>query len=243
MIDDRAGGGFTASDPAWLSNFRINERKVAGYRRGRAFLAGDAAHIHSPAGGQGMNTGMQDAINLSWKLAMVLHGQASPALLDSYSPERSAVGDMVLRNATVLTDVATLANPAGQAIRNFALHTMLGFEAARHKLANTMSEIEIAYADSPLSKGHGAGARLPPERYDGPAPGMGGEPRFVLYAGDNERTAALISRYPALLETRARKPLAETDILIVRPDGYIGFIGLSGAWDAADDYLRRLSNG
>jgi 2-polyprenyl-6-methoxyphenol hydroxylase-like FAD-dependent oxidoreductase len=102
MIDQRAGGGFVASDPVWLTNFRINERKVAQYRYGRIFLAGDAAHIHSPAGGQGMNTGMQDAFNLAWKLAMVIHGDASDSLLDSYSPERSAIGDMVLRNATCL---------------------------------------------------------------------------------------------------------------------------------------------
>jgi 2-polyprenyl-6-methoxyphenol hydroxylase-like FAD-dependent oxidoreductase len=65
LIDQRAGGGFSASDPVWLTNFRINERKVGQYRHGRAFLAGDAADIHSPAGGQGMNTGMQDAVNLA----------------------------------------------------------------------------------------------------------------------------------------------------------------------------------
>jgi 2-polyprenyl-6-methoxyphenol hydroxylase-like FAD-dependent oxidoreductase len=65
LIDERAGGGFTAADPQWLSNFRVHERKVADYRSGRVFLAGDAAHIHSPAGGQGMNTGMQDAIGLA----------------------------------------------------------------------------------------------------------------------------------------------------------------------------------
>lgn len=118
LIDQRAGGGFVASDPVWLTNFRINERKVSQYRYGRTLLAGDAAHIHSPAGGQGMNTGMQDAINLAWKLAMVVQGDAGERLLDSYSPERSAVGDMVLRNATALTDVATLTNPAAQAARN-----------------------------------------------------------------------------------------------------------------------------
>jgi 2-polyprenyl-6-methoxyphenol hydroxylase-like FAD-dependent oxidoreductase len=68
---------------------------VKDYQRGRVFLAGDAAHIHSPAGGQGMNTGMQDAFNLAWKLAMVAHGAAMLSLLDSYSVERSAVGDRV----------------------------------------------------------------------------------------------------------------------------------------------------
>ena len=77
MADERAGGGFRVVDPVWLSNFRINERKVLDYANGRVFLAGDAAHVHSPAGGQGMNTGMQDAFNLAWKLAMVVRGQVA----------------------------------------------------------------------------------------------------------------------------------------------------------------------
>ena len=81
LLEDRAPPGLQAYDPFWLSRFRINERKVKDYRKGRAFLAGDAAHIHSPAGGQGMNTGMQDAFNLAWKLALVWHGpgQGEPA--------------------------------------------------------------------------------------------------------------------------------------------------------------------
>ena len=78
VIDQRGPGGIKASTPIWLSNFTINERKVADYSAGRVFLAGDAAHIHSPAGGQGMNTGMQDAFNLAWKLALVCRGLAKP---------------------------------------------------------------------------------------------------------------------------------------------------------------------
>ena len=98
VLDRRGPGGIKATAPIWLAAFRINERKVADYRDGRVFLAGDAAHIHSPAGGQGMNTGMQDACNLAWKLALVCHGGCAEApLLDSYSLERSAVGDEVLK--------------------------------------------------------------------------------------------------------------------------------------------------
>ena len=114
LVETRAGDGIRVADPVWLTHFRIHERKVSQYRTGRAFLAGDAAHIHSPAGGQGMNTGMQDAVNLAWKLALVLRGEAAPGLLDSYGPERNAVGETVLRNATRLTDMATLAHPAAQ---------------------------------------------------------------------------------------------------------------------------------
>ncbi len=89
IIDRRGPSGLKAFDPIWLAGFRINGRKVASYRHGRVFLAGDAAHVHSPAGGQGMNTGMQDAFNLAWKLAMVVQETCDERLLESYSPERS----------------------------------------------------------------------------------------------------------------------------------------------------------
>ncbi len=92
VLDQRGPGGITASEPVWLASFVINDRKVADYRSGRVFLAGDAAHIHSPAGGQGMNTGMQDACNLGWKLALVSRGlAAAEPLLASYSSERSEI--------------------------------------------------------------------------------------------------------------------------------------------------------
>ncbi len=99
IIDRRGPSGLKAFDPIWLAGFRINGRKVASYRWGRVFLAGDAAHVHSPAGGQGMNTGMQDAFNLAWKLALVVRETCDEHLLDSYSPERSGVGDEVLKAA------------------------------------------------------------------------------------------------------------------------------------------------
>ncbi len=188
-----------------------------------------------------MNTGMQDAVNLAWKLAMVQRGEADPRLLDSYSPERSAVGDMVLRNAGRLTDMATLANPAAQAARNLALRFLLGFHAVRDRMATTMSEIEIAYAGSPLSVGPGAGARFEPEAYGGKPPGAGGAPRFVLYAADAERGAALTARYPGLLEPAPRSPPDASGLLVVRPDGYVGLSAAGGAWDEAERYLQALA--
>src|SRR5262249_11317175 len=111
IINRRGPIGLTAFDPIWLTPFRINSRKVSCYRWGRVFLAGDAAHVHSPAGGQGMNTGMQDAFNLAWKLALVVRGTCDEPLLDSYSPERSKVGDAVLKATERLTRVGTLRNP------------------------------------------------------------------------------------------------------------------------------------
>ena len=238
MVDTRAGGGFRVVDPVWLANFRINERKVADYRHGRVFLVGDAAHVHSPAGGQGMNTGMQDAINLAWKLALVARGQGT-ALLDSYSPERSAVGTIVLRNASRLTDMGTLSHPAAQAARNIALHMLLGLHAVRHRMATAMSEIEIAYPHSPLSTGRDAGRRFAPEDYDGSPPGDGCDPRFVLCAADAEKSAGLAARYPALLQPTHRRSPDAGRIFVVRPDGYVGLsVGTEG-WDEVEVYLRR----
>lgn len=243
LIDRRAGGGFSASDPVWLANFRINERKVTDYRQGRVFLAGDAAHIHSPAGGQGMNTGMQDAFNLAWKLALVARGEAGAKLLESYSPERSKVGDMVLRNARLMTDVGTLSNPGALAVRNLVLRIMLGLHAVQDRMAVTMSETKISYTGGPLSKGRHAGRRLDPKHYDGPPPGTGSIPRWVLYTANSEKGAAMAKRFPTLLEPASREPEHSGELLIVRPDAYIGLSASQDHWDEAERYLATLAEG
>ena len=169
-VDERGPGGLTLSEPIWLAGFRINERKVADYRRGRVLLAGDAAHIHSPAGGQGMNTGMQDSFNLAWKLALIKRGagQAEP-LLESYSVERSMVGEQVLRDAGRLTRVATLRNPVAQFFRNHIAGVMTSFGFVKDAIKNKLSELSVNYRESPLSEedwpwrggGAAAGDRLP----------------------------------------------------------------------------------
>ncbi len=169
-VDERGPGGLTLADPVWLAGFRINERKVSDYRRGRLMLAGDAAHIHSPAGGQGMNTGMQDAFNLAWKLALVQRGQGqAQPLLDSYSRERSAVGDQVLRGASMMTTAATLRNPLAQYLRNHIASVVTSFGFVQDKIKNALCELSINYRHSPLSAenwpwltgGPAAGDRLP----------------------------------------------------------------------------------
>ncbi|WP_232628154.1 FAD-dependent monooxygenase [Methylobacterium sp. Leaf118] len=242
VVAARAGAGIRVADPVWLAHFRIHERKVAQYRTDRVFVAGDAAHIHSPAGGQGMNTGMQDAVNLAWKLALVMRGEAAPDLLDSYGPEREAVGVMVLRNATRLTEVATLANPAAQAARNLALRVLLGFHAVRDRMAATMSEIENGYPDGPLSEGPGSGLRWPPEHDAGPPPGAGAAPRFVLYAADENRGDALAGHFPTLLAPKSR-PSPDGRLHLVRPDGYVGLTAGAQDWNTAERYLARLAPG
>jgi 2-polyprenyl-6-methoxyphenol hydroxylase-like FAD-dependent oxidoreductase len=152
VVDRRGPAGIRLKDPVWLASFRIHERKVDRYGVGRIFLAGDAAHVHSPAGGQGMNTGMQDAFNLAWKLALVHRGQgkASP-LLESYTTERSAVGDLVLRNAGTFTRVATIHNPILQFIRNQAIALAGKISAVQERAISELSELAIHYPDSPLN--------------------------------------------------------------------------------------------
>ena len=151
VVDSRGPGGLRLHDPVWLAGFRINERKVTDYRAGRVFLAGDAAHIHSPAGGQGMNTGMQDAFNLAWKLGLVHAGRGRDMLLDSYSQERSAVGDFVLRNAAGMTRVATLRNPTAQHLRNALLPALASLGFVHAAMRDTLSELNINYRRGPLS--------------------------------------------------------------------------------------------
>jgi 2-polyprenyl-6-methoxyphenol hydroxylase-like FAD-dependent oxidoreductase len=157
-VDERGPAGVRLSEPTWLSRFRIHARKVAEYRRGRVFLAGDAAHIHSPAGGQGMNTGMQDAWNLAWKLALVQRGRAAASLLDTYTPERGGVGEMVLRNADRLTRLATMRNPVGRLVRNMVAGLLGRMRAFRCRLARVLSELDIGYPHSPLN-GEDSGRR------------------------------------------------------------------------------------
>ena len=207
LVDERGPGNIHLRDPYWLAGFRINERKVKDYQRGRVFLAGDAAHIHSPAGGQGMNTGMQDAFNLAWKLAMVVHGAAKSSLLDSYSVERSAVGDLVLRNATALTDVALMRNPVAQTVRNFAAKILLGLSQVQHRISNSMTEIEIAYPDSPLtitgshaphdSELPKAGERWPIADTGAAPIGGGSTPRFAVVT-DSDVAGPIAGRFCGL---------------------------------------------
>src|SRR6476619_4988475 len=116
---------------------------VADYRAGPVFLTGDAAHIHSPAGGQGMNTGMQDACNLAWKLALVCRGAAEEPLLGGYGIERRAVGRQVLAATGRATNLAVLKSAALRSIRNRLVSLACGLAPVRRALANTLTELSI----------------------------------------------------------------------------------------------------
>jgi hypothetical protein len=111
--------------------------------------------------------------------------------------------------------------------------------AIRGKVAATTTEIEIAYADSPLSSGSHEGDRFAPDHYEGTPPGSGSEPRFV-YAADGEKGVVLAARFPSLIEPTPRTPDDPNHLGMVRPDGYIGFSSGDADWDAAERYLARL---
>lgn len=247
VIDQRGPKGLQVSAPIWLAAFRINERKVTSYRSGRVFLAGDAAHVHSPAGGQGMNTGMQDACNLAWKLALVQRGlAAAEPLLDSYSIERSAVGDQVLANAGRLTKLAMLRGDVAQYLRNRVACLVFGLSPVRQMMANQLSELSIGCHKSPLtSTGHHVhGGPQPGER----APvltttnlvGAGTTPRFALFAPSAAEGLSLIQHFSDLLELEIRPPFAPGGIWLVRPDGYVALAVKADDWKSVGDYLERL---
>jgi 2-polyprenyl-6-methoxyphenol hydroxylase-like FAD-dependent oxidoreductase len=244
IMDRRGPGGMKASDPIWLSAFRINERKVADYRSGRVFVTGDAAHVHSPAGGQGMNTGMQDAINLAWKLALVCRKTCSSALLASYSAERSSVGEQVLKAAGRLTAVGTLKNHTAQHIRNVLARLLFGLGPVRRAMVDTMTEVSIGYPESPLNgparhgiDGPHPGERMPPIVGEIPV-GSGSSPRFALFAETSEAVAALTREYETLLDPQIRPSLQADAIWLVRPDGYVGSVARKGSEREIADYLR-----
>ena len=151
-IIDRRIGGIRVLRSHWLTTFEIHHARVPAYRWGRVFLAGDAAHIHSPAGGQGMNTGMQDAFNLAWKLAAVIDGNAGETLLDSYQAERLPVADGVLAFTDRLTKMGTLSG-VPRRIRDVAIRMISHVPAARRFMAETATEVNVRYQDSPITTG------------------------------------------------------------------------------------------
>jgi len=156
LLAERVGFPAKARDPIWMANFRVNSRMVSSYRSGRVFLCGDAAHIHSPAGGQGMNTGLQDAFNLGWKLALAERGRGTELLLDSFSSERHRVGTDLLKNTDRLSKLVMLRHPVAVTIRNAAMSFLSSLEVVQQRFRRTIAELSIAYRDSPaVAEYHG----------------------------------------------------------------------------------------
>jgi 2-polyprenyl-6-methoxyphenol hydroxylase-like FAD-dependent oxidoreductase len=170
-ITDQRAGGIKIRSSHWLTEFEIHHAQVPAYRLGRVFLAGDAAHVHSPAGAQGMNTGMQDSFNLAWKLAAVTAGTGGETLLDSYHTERHPIAAEVIKLTTMITQVGTLHHPLAQHLRNLVIHAASGVAPVEHALAGQTEETTLAYRDSPVVTGPRHRNRLSPGDHVPPVPG------------------------------------------------------------------------
>ncbi|OBK24991.1 FAD-dependent monooxygenase [Mycobacterium asiaticum] len=230
-ILDRRIGGMQLTRSHWLTTFEVRHARVPAYRWGRVFLAGDAAHIHSPAGGQGMNTGMQDAYNLAWKLAAVIQGEAGDSLLDSYEAERLPVADGVIAFTNRLTRAGTLSGLPSR-VRNTVVRVVSHLPAARRAMANTAEETNLVYPKSPLAVGRrprrakvAAGDHLPPvpdaavQKQLSAARHTGHVVLTVAASGEPPAPAGLDQRQ--VLVTDGDASVGGYDTVIADPDGVI----------------------
>lgn len=238
----------------WFATYRVHHRVADRFRDGRVFLAGDAGHIHSPVGGQGMNTGLGDAMNLGWKLAAVATGRADASVLDSYEPERipfartlvattdRLFGRIVARGAT--------ARITRTRIAPFVIRQLTRFEASRRAMFRALSQTRIAYPDSPLSEGAAggvrAGDRMPwiaaPDNFAGLAPP---DWRLQVYGAVAPDLAAAAAARGLDLQAFSfdaaadAAGLAEGAAYLLRPDGHVGLAMAEPSPERLADYLDR----
>ncbi len=239
------GTEYRVHSPTWISRFTDMTRQAASYRVGRVLLAGDAAHIHAPYGGQGLNTGVQDAVNLGWKLAQVVHGSSPDSLLDSYHDERHPVGARVLEN-TMVQGTLAIPDDRHRALRQ-AMTDLLAMDGPRRHVAGMISGLDIRYD---LGEGHPLLGRRMPDldlvTSNGPTRvfALLHETRGVVLNLDGPRDfdispwAARVQRVEASSDGPWELPLigevdAPPDVLI-RPDGHVAWTG-----DLADPELPR----
>lgn len=145
IVHQRADSNAVVSNPMWLANFHVNSRLASRYQVGNVFLAGDAVHIHSPVGGQGMNTGLQDAFNLAWKIAWVHQGKLSMKTLSTYHEERYATAMSLLKGTEFATHVAALKKGWQISLRNALARIILSFPLVQNKMIRVLSQINIRY--------------------------------------------------------------------------------------------------
>ncbi|SEK86696.1 FAD-dependent monooxygenase [Streptacidiphilus jiangxiensis] len=218
----------------WVGTFSDANRQVIEYRRGRVLLAGDAAHVHLPAGGQGLSTGVQDAVNLGWKLAATVRGWAPEGLLDSYHSERHPVGARLLMN-TAAQGMLFVGPPQFDPLREL-FGELMNYEDVRRHLAGVVSGVDIRYdvgdGDNPL-----LGRRLPPRRLVGGAPAattaelLHPARGLLLDLGDDPLLREAVAPWADRLDVVTTRPEAEgpddafasSVALLVRPDGYIAW--------------------
>lgn len=228
VLSERGPPALEARELKWSSYFRVHHRHARNLRIGRVFLAGDAAHIHSPFGGQGMNTGLQDVWNLAWKLDLTLRGRANATILDSYDAERLPVIRNVIATTDRLTRIMGTPSKLAQVLRDAVIPMVSRITPFQHAFVQRLSELGIAYGGSPIVEGDG-------QRYfDDTIRGGGGiGSRFILFLGKDvdpgtrEAAAALCRQFSDVTELRDG---AGEGLTLVRPDGYV-----ASAVHAADE--------
>ena len=224
----------TLYELSWSSRFRINSRHMSTLRAGRVFFGGDAAHVHSPAGGQGMNAGIQDMINLCWKLAMVENGLARPELLDTYETDRLPVIKQLVAMTERATTVFNSTNPVAHALLTRIAPIMLARSAVQRKAAPRLGQIAASYRRRPLAAGGGrlgdlrAGDRVPDARSaDGALYDLLDMSRLTLLVG-GDAPCPLAGFEEAVTVRHADEYqglVPDGGWLLVRPDGYLAAAG------------------
>jgi 3-(3-hydroxy-phenyl)propionate hydroxylase len=230
------GTDFGPHSPTWISRFTDMARQAASYRTGRVLLAGDAAHVHYPAGGQGLNIGVQDAVNLGWKLAQVVKGTTPEGLLDTYHAERHPVAARVLRNT--LAQVALLRTDDRTNALRETMSELLGMDEPRKRVAAMMSGLDVHYD---LGKGHPLLGRRMPDLDLVTAKGplrvftLLHDPRAVLLnLGEPggfdstpwaNRVQSIDAEYDGEWELPALGEVAAPSAVLIRPDGYVAWVG------------------
>jgi 2-polyprenyl-6-methoxyphenol hydroxylase-like FAD-dependent oxidoreductase len=251
LVAERAPEPVPVSDPAWLAAFRCQRRSTDVYRRGRVMLAGDAVHIHSPAGGQGMNTGIMDAHNLAWKLTLVVSGRSADGLLDSYGQERGPVAADVLALTHSLVTLGTMTHPARRALRNLIVPLAGQVAPLQRRAVRRMGHIHVAYPSSPLtqrsrSRGHvQPGDRAPDldvTRHDGQARlyEVLRNGRHVLVVSGDGNLPSTLSPWRDQVEVVTTPNGPAGSVHLLRPDGYVAARGSLARLDPVADYLARL---
>ncbi|MDQ0714726.1 2-polyprenyl-6-methoxyphenol hydroxylase-like FAD-dependent oxidoreductase [Streptomyces luteogriseus] len=244
VVDDRAAGRSRLEELLWSGSFRVRVRIASAFRSERCFLVGDAAHVISPAGGQGMNTGMQDAFNLAWKLSGVIRGEFGEAILDSYDTERRAVSHSVARSTELLTKAGLVNTPAKVALRDAAFMAADRSGLFQRKIAPQLGQTAVSYDGDrhprlPVMVSGGAEPGHAPSRLGGGWPAVDRDRHTVLlwpgrrtpppdWQSTRDRLRrALPEGTPVLDLTRAvPKGLAAAlgpgpAVAVVRPDGHL----------------------
>lgn len=238
------GSDFGVRNPTWISRFTDMARQAAAYRDRRVLLAGDAAHVHAPVGGQGLNTGVQDAVNLGWKLAQVVKGISQPSLLDTYQAERHPVAARVLR--TTLAQVALRRPDDRTKIISEKISEWLRLDGVRKSLAGEMSGLDIRYD---LGEGHpllgrrmpdleikmrGASARISALLHKARAVLVNfGEPGSMGLGAWADRVQLAEAEYDGPWELPVLGAVSAPGAVLVRPDGYVAWVGERGRTGSA----------